>query len=1719
MPGGLQEVVQPVGADTSRYKSEWLSVLPVLNQVSAAQKEIIGQAGDIAKAMQAMHGAGGGAAAASDIGKMNAAIRDQLAALREVRPAVAAAQQATGDYASVVKYLGDTHADLAPLVRLTTAAIGDHAASVGRLTQVTSAATDAVADHAVVLQRAADAHGSGSQSVLSYVDSLGLLRDRARETTSALGDTAAAVTAATTAAGSSSGGSATASVLGDALAARVLAGLRGGGGGGGGGTWGPAVWGPYSGGGGTWGPMPPGGGHGGGGGGGGGFLGGAAGAIAGGGNFGRGGSAAAGDLVTGFLGTWVPRIHYAMMATNEILSTVGPAVVAGAAAAAVGMEGAQTAYGRMSAVNAVGQSLGPALGQTPGQFLGLGNTLQKAQTQADPMVWSLMGAAKNSMLAGGMGGAFSQMGMNTISMVDAFAGKVTAAFQKGAGNQITGLVSQGTNYLKQFGDIAGNIGQTFLHVAPVLPGVGGDLLSTLQGATRALSVVTGAVPPSLLGMGLAAEAGARYGPGLVGSVGNYLGRAPGRILGITAGTAATAADVAAGRAAAVGDTMAGTGVAGALGATGPLQLAAAAALAYGVGKVATAQTPRQQWIGQLQSQANQANLSQSFGDLLSNIGQFGNSSGGPQGLSPGSAMWQGAVSEFGHGNIIGGAREQWQGFLSALGLAPGARTDAGSSNVAMQNAAKQFNDLLAAGPAMQKMLGGGSMSNAYNMADMAGITASQLQQIASGTPAQKAAIKAQLENAQAGYTMMASSPGVYGANVNAVQAMKGLSGTQLGTVNSAWDQVLQNATAGTAGAAGFAGGLQNFQQLGGSLKALQEQAAVAKLTPSGLSTSNAAIAKALTGFASPAAQAAWAAYSSPSTTNPGLIQQAGSMGDWMRTAMTVSGGKVGQGDFNQVLGYQAKSLLPYAKSSPAALAQLGVLSQEMGGPAYDPLKTQAQNYKAISKSIDTAAGSAQQYNAAVNKATIATAGVSQQALNFGSTMKQNAYSALAGGSTSLPKIAQDRQSFLDAFPGGGKISPSALADAKALAKDFASVQASPKDIGAIVPQMLQGKGLTPGTIGAITGKIQQQTITYTSKVEPPHMPAAPKPPAVDYTTRVQKPVAPPAPKGGAVDYPSKVEKPVAPPAPKGGTVVYTSVVLPPGGGPAAGGAVGGGNMRLTGMASGGLVPGTGSGDIVPAMLTPGEVVIPRSLVSQLAPFLAAHGVPGFGSPAGSGSHFAAGGLVGGGTSLAQITAQISAVWQQIDALYAAEKTASGAALAQMKSQVRNLYSSQLDPLYAQKDALKSGGASTATQAAAQKAAGTFVTSVSGEIAKAMDTPAGGAKIAQSLISQIGTAMNYARGVSASTQSGLNLGGMTAGVGGGDFAGVAAPGSPGYNQAKWNAYVSAYASGTPQAPSVQDQMSSYLGSVKSFTGDLRTLSAQHLNKGILSQMIGAGPVQGDSLAQSIMGSTGGVKLANSLYSQIGKASNALGAQAAMSMYPGVKVAPNLQSASASTSVAGVGGKTAEVTVKASGVAAVQSAINSIQGKTVTINVQALGAGIASKGMQTGGLVPGGGYGDIVPAMLEPGEAVIPRSLVPALSPLLRQLGVPGFNGAMDWAAFNKHMGLGNAGSGGGGGGGNGAPNKYQGAPPAGMSWLQWIFQGTQFKNNTQPGLGSFGGLSGGTGHSLSIGVSVDGSTLNLTRAHISDIAAKVQAELLKQARVNPGTGLQLSGKGA
>src|ERR1039458_3196250 len=102
------------------------------------------------------------------------------------------------------------------------------------------------------------------------------------------------------------------------------------------------------------------------------------------------------------------------------------------------------------------------------------------------------------------------MGTNTIAMMDRFGASVTMDFKNGVGKELSSVVQSGTQDLQQFGDVAGNIGKTFLNVLPALPGVGGDILTTLDAATAGLAKGAGILGNAgLLGPLLAGEAGLR----------------------------------------------------------------------------------------------------------------------------------------------------------------------------------------------------------------------------------------------------------------------------------------------------------------------------------------------------------------------------------------------------------------------------------------------------------------------------------------------------------------------------------------------------------------------------------------------------------------------------------------------------------------------------------------------------------------------------------------------------------------------------------------------------------------------------------------------------------------------------------------------------------------------------------------------------------------------------------------------------------------------------------------------------------------------------------------------------------------------------------------------------------------------------------------------------------------------------------------------------------
>ena len=114
----------------------------------------------------------------------------------------------------------------------------------------------------------------------------------------------------------------------------------------------------------------------------------------------------------------------------------------------------------------------------------------------------------------------------------------------------------------------------------------------------------------------------------------------------------------------------------------------------------------------------------------------------------------------------------------------------------------------------------------------------------------------------------------------------------------------------------------------------------------------------------------------------------------------------------------------------------------------------------------------------------------------------------------------------------------------------------------------------------------------------------------------QIPVVPQQHASGVVHYVNQLTRPSVPTL--SGTIVYHAVIT---GAPSIAGAgqIGSiGGHTGPGLQHGFKVPGTGSGDIVPAMLEPGELVVPKGMVAAGAVDHLRGTIPGF----------AAGGLAG-----------------------------------------------------------------------------------------------------------------------------------------------------------------------------------------------------------------------------------------------------------------------------------------------------------------------------------------------------------------------------------------------------------------------------------------------------------------------------------------------------------
>jgi hypothetical protein len=286
------------------------------------------------------------------------------------------------------------------------------------------------------------------------------------------------------------------------------------------------------------------------------------------------------------------------------------------------------------------------------------------------------------------------------------------------------------------------------------------------------------------------------------------------------------------------------------------------------------------------------------------------------------------------------------------------------------------------------------------------------------------------------------------------------------------------------------------------------------------------------------------------------LTQAGQVTDWLRTAAAAGG--VTSDRYKQSIKGVVSELLPYAKYSKSAASELSVVAQQAGGPA-------TTSYQKLAEWTGNTKDAQKALNDTVNAATQYMSNLSQVATNLSTTLNSEVASALAQGAINVQGIANAARNFSNQLHTGNLNTFAFVGSVSQMVEQLRQAGQPLSDIKSVMDQLAIKAGFSKSQIEQLNTQIDNMA----AALDRIHSVSATVSVNQVYTVSGQR-IGPPAVPGG--------------------------------------------------MAAGGRVPGSGTGDTVPALLTPGEAVVPKHLVPAVAPFLSAHGVPGF----------AAGGVTAGG---------------------------------------------------------------------------------------------------------------------------------------------------------------------------------------------------------------------------------------------------------------------------------------------------------------------------------------------------------------------------------------------------------------------------------------------------------------------------------------------------------
>jgi hypothetical protein len=646
----------------------------------------------------------------------------------------------------------------------------------------------------------------------------------------------------------------------------------------------------------------------------------------GGGNGGGGGTAATLALVTASFRGLGNIIHWVIAGGAELLAVLGPALVALGAAAMVLAQGFGNIYVHLTSLYTATEATANMFHQTIGSVLGLHSALQAAQNVANPIAYSVLGAAVMVLQSHFQG--LAQTGLEVSRVFQTFVAKLVTEFQGSLGGQVQGLLSNMVGYLIQFAQILGNLVHALVNFAGAMPGLAHVLLGIVDAASR-LILWLSQLPHWLITTAMLMEEIWRWGP-LAGSAFMLLGRGIALIgsLGIPVlirfaaviktiftgllveGVAGFLGNVGMliGKLNLLGPASEGavrgiynlknaiTGAVETMPTWGWFAVGAAIIGGFFLVKTLAAASATQQLVTSMQNATNAASGLNVFSKTAANISalssQLTTVNQGMRGLASNTAAL--AVNARGAGAV-------YRTMAS----------DAATLNAGIRQQQQDTRNAAQAVDYLSKAFGT-SFAGALAIGDAAGIRWDAGVGKMSATAEQNLV---KIDMLRQGYLAMGAPTSAVGKDMTALGIQAALQATRVQQLTQAWQAWMQLLTGGTSGLAQFENSLANIGQGIATVTNNLAESASGTFSAKGV----AQFAKDLTSFTGQGSQA-WQNF------NQVVAGSAEQFINWMQTAGAA--GVVSGGQMTQAIKGVVLQLLPFASQSAAARAELtGLIAQ------------------------------------------------------------------------------------------------------------------------------------------------------------------------------------------------------------------------------------------------------------------------------------------------------------------------------------------------------------------------------------------------------------------------------------------------------------------------------------------------------------------------------------------------------------------------------------------------------------------------------------------------------------------------------------------------------------------------------------------------------------------------------------------------------------------------